>query len=124
MTDLTFTINSTSFAGYVRSGSGNIQTTQKPVYGSKYTDLNGTDHYILLRWRTVLKVNLRALSPTEVSTLLSSLASQPVGVTFRQFGASSDTTMDMVVTDINLSDAIGKTEGHWVEQPSITLTQV
>ena len=124
MTDITFKIGNTSYADYVRTGSGNIQISKKPVYGARYTDLAGVDHYTFLRWRTVLKVNLRALKPTEADALLTALASQPVSITYRQFGANTDTTEDMVVSDITLSDAVKCSDGHWTEQPSITFTQV
>jgi len=124
MTDLTFTINGNSYKNLVRTGSDNLQTTRKPVYGSKYTDLNKVDHYILSRYRGVLKVNLRAMSPQEARTLEAEWDDQPVTVTYYCFQTGTDVTQEMTVSDTTLSDAIKRSDGHWVQQSSVTFTEV
>lgn len=124
MTDLVFTIGSTDFKSYIRSGSDNYQTTRKPIFGAKYTDLDGVDHMTLLRYRDVLKVNLKAMSPTNAAAIMASLAAQPVSVTFFCFQTMTTTTESMTVSDSTLSDALKRSDGHWVQQSSITFTQV
>lgn len=124
MTDLIFKIGSVSYSSYVRSGSDNYQTTRKAIFGAKYTDLDGVDHMTLLRYRDVLKVNLKAMSPTNAAAIMASLAAQPVSVTFFCFQTMTTTTESMTVSDSTLSDALKRSDGHWVQQSSITFTQV
>ena len=124
MTDLFFTINSHDFKNLVRTGSDNYQTTRKTVYGAKYTDLDGVDHYIVQRYRDTLKINFRALDPLTVSSLMSEIQSQPMSIKFHSFQTGTDLTETMVVSETTLSDAIERSDGHWVGQFSITFTQV
>ena len=124
MTDLVFTIGSSDYSSYVRSGSDNYQTTRKAIFGAQYTDLDGVDHMTLLRYRDVLKINLKAMSPTDAAAIMTSLASQPVSVTFFCLQTMTTTTESMTVSDSTLSDALKRSNGHWVQQSSITFTQV
>lgn len=122
--DLALTINSHDYKGLVRSGSDNYQTTRKAIYGAKYTDLDGVDHVTLLRYRGGLKVNLMAMSPTTAASLLADLESQPITVTYFCLQTNTTTTEEMTLESTTLSDALKRSDGHWVQQTSLTFSQL
>lgn len=119
---LTLKINNTDVSAML--SSYNYETRREPVIGSKFTDLNGVDHYTILRYRDSLKVGFKALSPTQVVTLHNLLNSMPLTVQYHSFQSNATVTKTMMVNADALVDALKRTDGHWVKQFSVTFTEV
>jgi hypothetical protein len=121
MTDLALTINNVDFKGYVKKGE--YYTSSTPVAGSKYTDLNKVDHTTVVRHRGAVRVIFNPMSPTQIASLYSALASCPCTVTYFSFQENKNVTQTMMPALEELQDAKQRTSGHWIRSFGLTLTE-
>ena len=121
MTDLTFTINGNDYADLVEKGE--YSTSQVPVIGAQYTDLNKVTHTSIVRHRGVLKVKLNPAKRSRIIALCSDLRSAPLTVQYYSFQTGSIVTQTMLPDETTMQDAFTLASERWNTTNEITFTE-
>lgn len=122
MTSYTFRINGADFSALVhRQG---YQTDRQPVVSWNMTDLTGTEHRVVSKWRHVLTVQLNPMTRAQAQALCAELVKSTVSVTFSSLQTGEDVTASMWTDTMPLQHQLRARGKDWLRGFELTLTEL
>lgn len=121
MINLPFKINGKDFSHLVHKYG--YKTGRVPVIAKTITDLGGTDHEFISRWRSTLTVTLNASTEAKAIELATELMQREINITYHNFQLGQTVTESMGC--VPLSDALALVSGgvRYLEGKSIQFRQ-
>lgn len=122
MTSYTFKINGADFSALVhRQG---YQTDRQPVVSWSMTDLTGTEHQVVSKWRHVLTVQLNPMTRAQAQALCAELVKETVGVTFTSLQTGTEVSAKMWPDAMPLQHQLRARGKDWLRGFELTLTEL
>ena len=112
MTKYPFKLNGKDFSRLVHKYG--YQTERRPVYASRYEDLDGRTRSVVGRWIGGLTIPLNDIPATDAAALGRELLTAPLDVTYYSFQLQREVTERMMIEDFPLALKLATATTDWL----------
>lgn len=112
MTKYTFKLNGVDVSRLVHKYG--YHTERRPVYASRYTNLNGQTRSVVGRYRGYIAITTNDMTADDAAWLSALLLQAPLNVTYYSFQLKKEVTERMMVEGIPLALKMVSSQTDWV----------
>ena len=112
MTKYPFKLNGKDFSRLVHKFG--YQTERRPVFASRYEDLDGRTRSIVGHWSGVLSIQLNDIPAADAAALGAELLTAPLEVTYYSFQLKREVTERMMVENFPLALKLATAATDWL----------